>query len=360
MKQNKAIVVILCLFLVALVALSLGNKGNNTKKIKIGFSIPLTGDLAFAGEGIKVAAEMAKESFGQTKFNYEFVFEDDEFKAEKTASAANKLISVNGVNAIVSFGGTGGNIVSPIAEKSHVVHFGVTTDLNVAKGDYNFIHFTLPGEQTRAFISELQKRGIKKLAYFTLNSSGYLATEEDVKINLKNTDIQIVSAQKFNFGEKDFRSYISKAKLVNADIWVLGAQSPEIDVITQQIKEAGVNTPITSINSFEVSKNPNLYEGQWYVGSAAPSQKFTDAFTEKSGHAPTFGAANIYDIVSLIIAGAEQGKDVPTPEKLLAQVNSLKDFHGALGVLNFNDDGSVISQAAVKVIMNGKPTIISQ
>jgi branched-chain amino acid transport system substrate-binding protein len=359
MKQNKVIIVILSLLIIFSIILSLGNKNGQSKTIKIGFSIPLTGDMAWAGEGIEVAAEMAKENFGQTKFNYEFIFEDDEFKAEKTASVATKLIHVDKVNAIVSFGGTGGNIISPIAEKSKVVHFGVTTDLNVAKGDYNFIHFTLPNEQTKAFISELQKRKIEKVAYFTLNSSGYLATEEDVKTNLVSTSIKIVSEQKFNAGEKDFRTYISKAKLTDADIWVLGAQSPELDILAQQIREAGVKIPITSINSFEVSKNPSLYEGQWYVGSAAPTQEFVDIFTAKAGYSPTFGAANIYDIVSLIITGAEKSKTVPTQSQLLEQIKRLKDFKGALGILNFNQDGSVISKAAVKMIKDGKPVVIT-
>lgn len=346
-------VVVIIIVLVAILI----SPAKDTSVIKIGFSIPLTGNMAFAGEGIKVAAEMAKESFGRTKFNYEFIFEDDEFKPEKTASAVNKLINVDKVNAVVSFGAAGGNVTSPIAEQNKIVHFGVTTDLNVAKGDYNFIHYTLPAEQTKAFITELSKKGVKKIAYFVLNSQGYLATEADVKTNLIKAGIELVSEQKFNTGEKDFRTYISKAKLANADIWVIGAQTPEIDILAQQIKDSGVKIPITSINSFEVSKNPGLYEGQWYIGSAVPAQKFTDGFTTKAGYSPTFGSANIYDIVSLIMAGFEKGKVVAGQETLLGQIKSIKDFAGALGILNFDADGAVISQAAVKIIKDSKPTL---
>lgn len=358
MKQNNIIIAIIGLLIILGVIWSLNDKTEKKETFKIGFSIPLTGNMAFAGESIKIAAQIAKEDFGQTKFNYELIFEDDGFVAEKTASVANKLINVDKVKAIVSFGGTGGNIVGPIAENSKIIHFGVTTDLNVAKGDYNFIHFTLPAEQTKAFISELQKRKIKKIAYLTLNSPGYLATEEDVKNNLASTNIKIVSEQKINIGEKDFRAYISKARLTDPDILVLGAQSPELDILTQQIKEAGVKIPITSINSFEVSKNSSLYEGQWYIGSAAPNQDFVDKFTQKAGYSPTFGAANIYDIVSLIIAGAEKNNKSPTQTQLLEQIKEIKDFPGALGILNFNPDGSVISQAAVKIIKDGKPMVI--
>lgn len=345
---------------IVIIVMSVDRKPTGTKVIKIGFSIPLSGNMAFAGEGIRIAAEMAKESFGQTKNNYEFVFEDDEFKAEKTASVANKLINIDKVNAIVSFGGTGGNVVSPIAEQNKVIHFGVTTDQKVAKGKYNFIHYTLPGEQTSAFIAELERKNIKKLVYFTLNSSGYLVTEGDVKESLNSTDIKIVSELKFNAGEKDFRSYISKAKLAGADVWVIGAQAPEIDILVQQIKDAGVVTPITSINSFEVSKQPRLYEGHWYVGSAVPSEKFTDVFTAKAEYSPTFGAANVYDIVSLIIAGAEKNSGFTSQEGLATQIQGLKDFDGALGVLNINEDGAVISKAAIKVIKDGKPVLYSE
>jgi branched-chain amino acid transport system substrate-binding protein len=354
-KRLWAVVIVVALILIAYFA----KPNQDNAVVKIGFSIPLTGNMAFAGEGIKIAAQMAKESFGQTNHNYEFIFEDDEFKPEKTASVVNKLINVDKVDAVVSFGAAGGNVVSPITEQNKIIHFGVTTDLNVAKGDYNFIHFTLPPEQTKAFVEELNKRGIKKVAYFVLNSQGYLATEADVKDNLMKAGIDLVSEQKFNTGEKDFKTYISKAKLTNADIWVLGAQSPELDVLAQQIKDFGINTPITSINSFEVSKNPSLYEGQWYVGSAAPSQKFVDIFTNKAGYSPTFGSANIYDIVSLIIAGAENSSIAQDHKNLLEQIRSIEDFNGALGLLNFDGEGAVISKAAIKIIKNGKPLILS-
>jgi branched-chain amino acid transport system substrate-binding protein len=351
--MKKWIWIVVVIVIVVIVTVVISNKSAETGVVKIGFSIPLTGNMAFAGEGIKIAAQMAKENLGKTKFNYEFVFEDDEFKPEKTASVVSKLINVDKVNAIVSFGAAGGNVASPIAEQNRVVHFGVTTDLNVAKGDYNFIHFTLPSEQTKTFVEELNKRGVKKVAYLVLNSQGYLATEADVKDNLVKAGIDLVSEQKFNAGEKDFKTYISKARLANADIWVLGAQSPELDVLAQQIKDLGIKTPITSINSFEVSKNQGLYEGQWYVGSAVPSQKFADSFTSKAGYSPTFGSANIYDIVSLIMTAVEdEGGD-----NIIAGLKDIKNFDGALGILNLNEEGAVISQAAVKVIKDGKPTL---
>ena len=115
------------------------------------------GRCCLFGEGAKAATEMAKADFGPTKFNYQFIYEDDQFKPEEAANTANKLIDVDKVNAIVSFGSPTGNVVSPIAEENDVIHFGIASDLTIAKGDYNFIDWTPPYKETDLLVSEFEK-----------------------------------------------------------------------------------------------------------------------------------------------------------------------------------------------------------
>ncbi|NCP78430.1 MAG: ABC transporter substrate-binding protein, partial [Desulfuromonadales bacterium] len=77
--------------------------------IKIGFNIPLTGDIPEVGEGSKNAAEMYLEDIngagglevGGKKYKLEFIYMDNESKAESAVNAALKLIAQEEVVAII-------------------------------------------------------------------------------------------------------------------------------------------------------------------------------------------------------------------------------------------------------------------
>jgi len=332
----------------------------SSEPIKIGVICPLTGNLAFMGEGLKDAILLAKENLSDTRYNYEVIFEDDQLDPKKTASAANKLISIDKVDALVSISSGTGNVVAPIAKQNKVVHFGIASDVNIANGDYNFIHWTPPSEENKVFVKELQKRGITKIGLFVLNQQGAIAKMDDLRRRINKTDIEIVTDQSFNFGEKDFRSIISKAKNSGAEIYVLMAFSPELEILAKQIKEAGITTPLTSIEAFELTEQVDLFEGEWYVNAADPTGDFADKFKAKTGKNPTMGAANGYDIFNLIVTAAEKIKKAtkPTSREIAGELTKIKNFDGALGNLSVNENGIVVSKAVVRMIKDGKPITI--
>ena len=363
MKKYFWIVAIIVVIVIAALALSKNSPTPVGEKqtVKIGLSLPLTGDLAVLGERGKLAAELAKNSFSNTKYNYELIFEDDAFSPKIAATTANKLISLDKVNYIISFGSPTGNVIAPLAENNKVIHFNtIASDPNVAKGDYNFIHWTPPYEEVRVMVAELQKRNLNKVVLFGTNQAGVIAAANEFKKGIQGTSVNIVSEQIFNSGTKDMRTYISKANNAKADIFLILASSPEVEILTEQIKELKITTPITSIESFEFSNNTALFNGQWYVGPAVADESFVKNYKATTGKDPLFGSANIYDMIRMIITATEKsnGKTIPRPEQLLSQFNSLKDFKGAIGTLNFDKDGIVLSKALVKIVKNGKPEIL--
>ena len=82
---------------------------SHAQTIKVGFNIELTGDIPKVGESSKFAAEMLKESVnsaggikvGDKAYKLDFVYEDNEAKAESATSSALKLITQDQVLAIV-------------------------------------------------------------------------------------------------------------------------------------------------------------------------------------------------------------------------------------------------------------------
>ncbi len=356
-----AIGIVIVLLLIAGFVVFVFKTPEAAETIKIGAILPLTGSTALLGESARDAMLLAKDQLANMKYNYEIIFEDDQLNAQLTANAVNKLVFADKVDAVLSFSSGSGNVVSPVTEQNKVIHIGVASDPNVAKGTYNFIHATPPEEEAKAWVAEAQKRGIKRIAIFSMNQQGALAITNAVKKEVIGKDLQIVSDDVFNLGERDFRTIVVKAKEKNPDIYLLHTFSPELELLTKQIKELGITTPLTSIEAFEFTEEPSLFEGYWYVQAADPTNSYISMYKAKYGKDPQAFSANTYDNVLLVAEGFEKagdGKTIPSHDKVAAEMLNIKDFSGALGILNIGSDHIIHSQAVVRMIKAGKPVTI--
>ena len=367
--MNKLKISLIAVVLIALTVFITSLAGDNKKVVekpivKIGISGPLSGSLAFAGEGLRNGAEMAIAEFEKNNPNgknkYQVVYEDDGFDPKRAASAVVKLANVDKVDAFMTFASAAGNIATPIAEKNQLVHIGIASDPNVLKGDYNFIHWTPPFEEAKIFLQELKKRNIKKIALMGANIQGITAVMDEVERQAQGTEIQIVAKEVFNFGTTDFRTIISKVRALNPEIYVPIAFSPELEILAKQIKDAGIKEPMTSLEGFELTDKPELFEGLWYINSADASEKFNADYTARYGKGPVIATANAYDITKMVIDASERASkkgQKPTREQIKDALYDL-DIEGALGRLTIDKDGFVLSKAVVRIIENGKPKTI--
>lgn len=330
--------------------------------VTLGATLPLSGDLAFLGESYRNGMNLALKELGNTKFTYQILFEDDKFDPATAAATTNKLISVDQVDGLFSFGSPVGNVVSPLAEENQIVHInGIASDQNVAKGEYNFVHWTPPYEESKLLVAEMQKRNIRTVAMFVTNHSGTLAVANQVESDFKAYGIELVGYEMFNAGETDMRSHIAKLKDLKPDTYMLVAMSPELEILTNQMREQGITTPLTSIESFEWTTQPELFEGMWYVNAADASEEFVEKYRAAYGTDPAVGAANGYDAVMLFVKAVEKsaaGVQKPSNQQIKDALLSIKDHKGAVGTLSIDADGIVVSKAVVRMIENGKPITI--
>ncbi len=368
MSKIKTILPLVILILVVF-GIYTQNKDQSTGEkqiIKIGISGPLSGSLAFVGEGLRNGAELAikqfKEKNPHSKFDYKLVYEDDGFDPKRTASAITKLVSVDKVDALMTFASAAGNIAQPIAEKNHVVHMGIASDPHIAEGEYNFIHWTPPFEEAKVFIEELKKRKIKKIALFGANIQGITAVMDEIQKQVKGTDIEIVSSEVFNFGTTDFRTIIAKAKATHPDIYVPIAFSPELETLAKQLKDAQINAPMTSLEGFELTEKPDLFEGYWYINAADPSDTFREEYKKEYGKEQVVATANAYDITKMIIDSSERaGKNKKNITSIdIKDALYSMDIQGALGHLTVDMNGFVLTKAIVKMIKTGIPIKIQE
>jgi branched-chain amino acid transport system substrate-binding protein len=347
--MKKVLISILAVILIVLGYTSF-RVPTETKPIKIGVVLPLSGDLAFIGEPARYGAEMALASFTNTKHKYELIFEDDQFDGKKSATAANKLISIDKVDTIISFGSSGGNVIKPLADTNKILHFAIASDQKIADGKYNFNHWTSPKEEVTASINELLRRNIKTISILTANQDGMVSIADELKRQAKNAGISIITDEKFNIGERDYRTLVAKLKKNLPEMIFMVNYSPELEILGRQIKEAGIKTPMTSFEGFDATTDTKLFSGYWYASPSNPSQEFTAKFKGKYQVAPAVGTGNVFDVVSLIITATEKVKGTPTAERISIELLKINKLNGSMGDISVGSTGSVVSQAIIKII----------
>ena len=121
MVRNKFLFLgIIIISLLLIYGCSYKNVNSNTKNIKIGLILPLTGDIAKFGEGMLNAAELARNDSDK---NVTLIVEDDKSCDQKeSVTAINKLILVDKVKAVVGSVCSHSMLaISPIAENNHII-----------------------------------------------------------------------------------------------------------------------------------------------------------------------------------------------------------------------------------------------
>lgn len=90
--------------------------------------------------------------------------------------------------------------------------------------------WTPPFAEGNLLAKELISRGYKRVSIIDTNHTGKLAVSKAIKEALEGSDVQIVSYDLTNVGDKDFRTTILKVKQAKPDIVVLEMFSPEVEI----------------------------------------------------------------------------------------------------------------------------------
>jgi branched-chain amino acid transport system substrate-binding protein len=360
MKTKK--IIALCIGLIVIVALIITgrtNGGETAKTIRIGAILPLSGTQAFTGEGMRDALELAWKNVKGTKYSYELIVEDGAFDAKASISAANKLISIDKVDAIIDAYAPIGNVVAPITEKARIVHIGVGFDPKAAEGDYNFILFTTPETAAKSFLAEMQRRNLHTLGIFRVNNSGIFAVYSAIKLNAHEYGITIISDEMFQPGERDFKSLIVKGSTPKADLYALLALSPELEILAKQLYEQNIHN-LSSTIYFELAKDKSVFEGLWSIGYGKVASDFEAQYKSTYNRELGFGSANVYDAFNVIMRAAETsaGTNKPSPQVIASQIQGVGNFSEVLGELRVNDIGIIDTPTMVKMVKEGKMKVV--
>ncbi|MFQ5620471.1 MAG: ABC transporter substrate-binding protein [Candidatus Nanoarchaeia archaeon] len=328
-----------------------------TQEITIGVSLPLTGNLAFIGQSGLNAMDLAIEEVNE-KYPYTFsiIYEDDGFQPTQGITNTQKLIWIDSVDVMVSYGSPTGVVIGPIAEEKNIPHIGIASANLGAIGKYNFNHWTPPKAQAEKLVDYMNKLNIKKISAITLNHEGGIALRDAVFNELD--DIEVLREEKFTPGTTDFKTIWNKIKEDNPEMVFFVAQSPEFEHLLKQRRELGIEIPLATIESPDYTDQQELYNNNWFINAAEPTEEFVNKFETRYGTKPRVFSGNAYDIIHVIADAYAKYDGKATPEQVVEYLQNL-EYKGAMGPFKTDSDGTFVTDAIVKEIREGKSITIT-
>ena len=257
-------------------------QANAKPVIKIGAILPLSGDLAVWGNSEKQGLMLAQENLPEGLRNkYELVIEDSSNANKNIQHIAQKMISVDKVDAIITMFDPAANIVGPMATTNKIIHFGQSWFPQYVTDEYNYNVYADMREEARLIAEYLAQKGIKKVYLFTVNQTGFIGGTDILKQLLEKREIEYQETN-FNFGQTDFRTDIVKAQSFEAEAYIIGAFAPEADILTKQLKQInGEDIIITGLDLGLNIANRRLYKGSVFGSPAIPENSFLSAYNTK-------------------------------------------------------------------------------
>jgi branched-chain amino acid transport system substrate-binding protein len=346
--------------------------------IKIGFNIPLTGDNPDVGASSKNAGEMflkkhPKVQVGKKTYTLQFIYDDNEYKAESAVKANTKLITDEGVIGIVGpqassqavpAGEVANNYMTPMISPWST---NPNTTLNrpyVFRGCFldpfqgpvlaDFATNTLHAK-TAAVLYDIAADYPKGLAEF------FKAAFEKL-----HGPGSVVAFESFTTGDKDFSAQMTSIVASKADVLFVPQYYSEVPLIIRAAKEMGWNKPILGSDSWGGGDLMGLcgddckgyYFSSHYAaaGAKGETKKFIDEYKAAYGKTPDDVAALTWDSVGLMVqaiknTGGLSGDLKADRTKVKDALASIKDYPGITGAMTFNPDGDP-KKCAVVVKIN--------
>ncbi len=331
--------------------------------IKIGVSLPITGEAAYIGAPSRDSAMLALDKWKKvnTKYNYKLVVEDDQLSTKMSVTVANKMISIDKVKALVTIWDISSPIDMELAKRNNIIHMACTWGNGMSDGINNFNNVTSHKKHSEKMIKLLKQQKVKKVAYIAQVAKGDLDLKSTLIKDMKNNGIDVVFNEEVHIGDKDFRTLLTKMKNKKVDMIMITMIPEDFYAFVKQKKELGIDAPITTVDYFESIDKKDLVEGYYYVMSSSGGDKFLKEInTDVVGQC----IGNVYDNVDLLIyafehADAKPG-EIPTTEEVAKVLKKIKNYPGIVGQLSVDQNGHIDSPAYIKQIKNGKPELIKE
>lgn len=313
--------------------------------LRIGAILPLHGVLANIGFTIRNGMRLAEQRFGGGRIR--LTIADDGFDPKKSAEIAARFAAEERQDALVVFGSAPGFVVAPIAEEAKVPAIVFSIDPRiVTEKRYVMKHWTSIPAEVSEMSSEIQRRNYRRIAAVSSDQGAMPALLAEL-VKRQPEGVEVVFQQRFNPADRDYGRAIARIVELSPDAVFVGLL-PGASVFASDLRHRGGNMDIFAGHNIEIWEDVLSAQGAlWNTWFAAPpslkGSEFAQSYHQIFGEEPLEGADNGYDVVKMLIEGAQ------SPD-LNEYLHRLHDFHGALSNYGATAENDFALRAELKRI----------
>lgn len=380
--MKKIMAFILSVIMVfALIGCGNGNTNNSSSDdtsagtsntIKIGVSLPLTGNSAESGAGMSAAIQLAADEWnakgGIDGKEIELTVMDSKADAKECADVARIFTGDPEIVAVLGdFNSACSLSAAPIYQEAGLVMLNPTAshpDIPEV-GDYIFASMGRQSDEGPFMAIQCagQYIGAKKVGIIYANNDwGVVVTEQFVEAG-KEADFEVVAQEPIMDGEKDFTTALNKIRQANPDLLVLMLQHTECAMAAQQVRQMGWDVALMTAGASYTEQLIDL-GGDAVEGIISESpfivektneecMKFSEAIYEKVNFMPGIHAAGAYDAANMLFSAIDSA-DSTDRTNIRDALATYKGFSGLMGPIEFDEVGGVHRKYRILTVENGE------
>ena len=339
--------------------------------IKVGEFASLTGSEATFGQsshhGTQLAVDQLNAAGGVLGKKIQLLTEDNQSQAGQSATVVRKLISSDGVVAILGEVASSRSLeAAPICQQNKVpmISPSSTNPKVTETGDYIFrVCFIDPFQGTVMANFAGKRLQLKNVAILTDVKSDYsVGLTKFFKEGFLAAGGKIAVEQNYSGGDKDFNAQLTAIKAANPDGLFVPGYYTEVGLIALQAKQLNLAFPMVGGDGWESSSLVPIggaaLEGDYFSTHFSPQdttpavQAFAKDFLAKF-HEPSDAMAALgYDSL-MLLADAIKRAGTTEGTKVREALAATKDFHGATGNITIDPARNASKPAVILTITNG-------
>jgi len=339
--------------------------------IKIGEFASLTGSEATFGQsshkGTQLAVDELNAAGGVLGKKISLLTEDDQSLAGQPSTVVRKLISSDGVAAVLGEVASSRSLeAAPICQQNGIPMISpASTNPKVTEaGDYIFrVCFIDPFQGTVMANFARKTLKLQNVAVFTDVKSDYsLGLAKFFKQGFAADGGKIALEQNYSAGDKDFNAQLTAIKAANPDGIFLPGYYTEVGLIVRQARQLGITCPIFGGDGWEsaslVPIGGKALEGCYFSTHYSPEstspavQNFVKTYKTKYNETPDAMAALGYDS-AMILADAMNRAGSTDAAKVRDALAATKDFHGVTGDITIDANRNATKSAVILTVKDG-------
>ena len=339
--------------------------------IKIGYLGPLTGDVAQYGiavqNGMKMYIDEINEKGGVLGRQVEIVSYDEKGDAVEAMSAFNRLVTQDGVVAILGSVTSGPTIAvaqeaAGMSNPIPMITASGTADEITSYGDNMFRSCFLDpfqGETMARYAGDILEA--KTAAVIYNSSTDYsVGLRDSFTAKCQEIGIEVVATEAYSQGDVDFRAQLTNIHAKNPDVILVPDYYNNADLIAQQVRGMGSEAALLGCDGWDgilnVTADASSLTGCYFSNHYASDDpepmvaNFLSGYKAVYGEDPMSFAATAYDAAMILCDAIERAGSTDS-EAIIAAMKTT-DMACVTGQITFDEKNNPIKTCAIITIDN--------